>query len=69
VSHDVDTEACNRSAPNRLTTSVRSQNLTAVLESGQQQGVQTAAGEPTEELDSVSRDVDKFCGPEDGVST
>jgi hypothetical protein len=69
VSPDVDTEACNPSANDCLTTSVRSQNLTAILESGQQQVMRIAAGDPTEELDSVSREVDKDCGPEEDVST
>jgi broad-specificity NMP kinase len=69
ASHDVETKACNRSAADCLTTSVRSQNQTAILESGQQQGVHTAAGDRTEELDSVSREGHKDCGPEEDVST
>lgn len=51
LSHDVDTEECNGTATDCLTTSGLSQNQTAILESGQHQGVQTAAGDPTEKLD------------------
>jgi hypothetical protein len=47
---------------------VQSQNQTVLLESVQQQGVRTAAGDSTDELDSVSREVDKDCGPEAEVS-
>ena len=69
LSHDVETEACNGTATDCLTTSVRLQNETAILENGQQQGVQTAADNPTEKLDLVSREEDKNCGPEEDVST
>jgi len=48
---------------------VPSQNQTAILDSGQQQGVQIAAGESTEKLDLVSREGDSDCGPEEDVST
>ena len=67
-SYDLHTEAYNGTATDCLTTSVRSQDQTAILESGQQQGVQTAAGDSTEKLDSVSREVDVDCGPQDSVS-
>ena len=69
VSDDVDTEATNGTATDCLTTSVPSHNQTAILESGQEQGVLTTAGEPTETLDSVSREEDKDCGSEEDVST
>lgn len=46
-----------------------SQNQTAILENGQQKEVQTAAGDPTEKLESVSREEDKDCGREEDVST
>jgi hypothetical protein len=39
------------------------------LESEQQQGVQTAAGDSTEKLDLVSREADRNCGQEEDVST
>ena len=65
---DVHTEAYNGTATDCLTTSVRSQDQTAILDSGQQQGVQTAACDQTEKFDSVSREVDVDCGPQDGVS-
>jgi hypothetical protein len=68
MSHDVDTEASNGTATGCPTISVRLQNQTAISESGQQQGVQTAAGNPTEKLDSVSREVDKEYDPEEDVS-
>jgi hypothetical protein len=69
ASHDVETEACNRSAADHLTTSVQSQNQTAILEREQQQGVRTAAGDSTDQLDSVSREVDVDCGRVRDVST
>jgi hypothetical protein len=68
MSHDADREASKDTATDRRT-SVRSQNQTAILESGQQKGVKFSAGNPTEKLDSVSREADKDCGPGEDVST
>jgi hypothetical protein len=67
MSHDADTEAINGTATDCLTTSVRSENRTAILESGQQQELQTAAGDLTEKLDLVSREEDRNCGTEGDV--
>jgi hypothetical protein len=47
---------------------VQSQNQTAILESGQQQGVRTAAGDQTDELVSVSLEIHRDCGPEAEVN-
>jgi type II secretory pathway component PulK len=69
MSHDVDTEASNGTANGCPTISVRSQKQTAILESGQQQGVQTAVSDPTEKFDLVSTKEDKDCGPEEEVRT
>jgi len=68
MNHDVDTESCDGTATDCLTTLVPSQNQSATLESGQVQGVQKAAGEPTETLDLVRREEDKDCSPEEDVS-
>jgi hypothetical protein len=69
LGHDVETEACNGTATDCVTTSVGSQDQRTILESGQQQGVQTAAGNPTEKLDLGSRKEENNCGPEKAVST
>ena len=69
MSHDVYTEASKGTANDCLTTSVPSENQTAMLECGQQQGVQTATDDLTEKLDLVSREQDRDCGPEEDVST
>ena len=54
MTHDVDREASKS---------------TVKLESEQEQWAQTAADDPTEKLDLVSREEEKDCGLEEDVST